>query len=203
MPPRRWLTLRPLAAAAFATKVSKRAMASNAQQVLAQLDEDSVVYQLNTLPLPGCLVLSRADELRDGLVFAEIMCACEPQLSLRELAALTPVERLSFVVRRCRELLSVDEWPAILEDAGAAEAVHAGDLSSTRSLAELLYAYATEGSNPGPAGRVPCRSATHTLAPCLGQAVAAGAHAAPQPRPRRTDQLRLAGVDPRRVDHAG
>ena len=121
-------------------------------KVLAQLDEDSVVYQLNTLPLPRCLVLSRADELRDGLVFAEILCACDPQLSirelttlppmerLRELAALPPVERLSYVVRRCRESVPADEWPAVLEKAGAAEAIHAGDLSSTRSLAELLYA---------------------------------------------------------------
>ena len=127
-------------------------MVAARSKVLAQLDEDSVVYQLNTLPLPRCLVLSRADELRDGLVFAEILCACDPQLRirerttlppmerLRELAALPPVERLSYVVRRCRESVPADEWPAVLEKASAAEAIHAGDLSSTRSLAELLYA---------------------------------------------------------------
>ena len=114
--------------------------ARDTQRVLAQLDEDSIVYKLNTLPLSRCLLLSRAEELRDGLVFAEILCACDPQLSTKELAALTPVERLSLVVRRCRESVPTDEWPAILEEAGAAEAIHAGDLSSTRSLAELLYA---------------------------------------------------------------
>jgi hypothetical protein len=112
----------------------------DAQQVLAQLDEDSIVYKLNTLPLPRCLLLSRADELRDGLVFAEILCVCDRQLSAKELAALPPVERLSLVVRRCRKSVPTDHWPAILEEAGAAEAIHAGDLSSTRSLAELLYA---------------------------------------------------------------
>ena len=110
-----------------------------AQRVLAQLDEDSVVYQLNTLPLPRCLVLTSCDGLRDGLVFAEMLCACEPQLSLRGLAALPPMERLSFVIRKCRESVPTKEWPAILE-AGAAMSIHAGDLSSTRSLAELLYA---------------------------------------------------------------
>ena len=114
--------------------------ARDTQRVLAQLDEDSIVYKLNTLPLSRCLLLSRADELRDGLVFAEILCACDPQLSAKELAALPPVERLSLVVRRCRESVPTDEWPAILEEAGAAEAIHAGDLSSTRALAELLYA---------------------------------------------------------------
>ena len=114
--------------------------ARDTQRVLAQLDEDSIVYELNTLPLSRCLLLSRAEELRDGLVFAEILCACDPRLSATELAALTPVERLSLVVRRCRESVPTDEWPAILEEAGAAEAIHAGDLSSTRALAELLYA---------------------------------------------------------------
>ena len=65
--------------------------ARDTQRVLAQLDEDSIVYKLNTLPLSRCLLLSRADELRDGLVFAEILCACDPQPSA-ELAALPPVE---------------------------------------------------------------------------------------------------------------
>ena len=113
---------------------------THTQRVLSQLDEDSVVYQLNTLPLPRCLVLTSCDGLRDGLVFAEMLCACEPQLSLSGLAALPPMERLSFVVRKCRESVPTDEWPAILEEAGAAMSIHAGDLSTTRSLAELLYA---------------------------------------------------------------
>ena len=61
--------------------------ARDTQRVLAQLDEDSIVYKLNTLPLSRCLLLSRAEELRDGLVFAEILCACDPRLSATELAA--------------------------------------------------------------------------------------------------------------------
>ena len=130
-------------------------MDTHREQVLAQIAEDSLVFQLNTLPLPRCLLLSRIDELRDGLVFAEMLCACDLQLSLQELATLPPVERLSFVVRRCRALhsrsvsfgsVSVDEWPAVLEEAGAARAIHAGDIPSTRSLAQLLPGRGTPGS---------------------------------------------------------
>ena len=106
--------------------------------MLAQLQADQVVYKINTLPLPRCLLLSSVDGLRDGLVFAEMLCACNARSTIPDAKVLPPVERLRLVIRLLRGAVAADQWPPILQDGDVPEAIHNGNLEATCALAQLL-----------------------------------------------------------------
>ena len=98
---------------------------------------------------------------RERVLCAKARAAATMRASLRLILGVLLCSQEALSLRVPPPLASRRRW---LAGAGAAAAA-----SAVPALASA--AYATQGSNPGLADRVPGRSATHTCEPRLGQAV--------------------------------
>ena len=120
---------------------------------LDELDLVGVVYELNTLPIRSCQLLSSLDGLRDGHVFAQMLRAAARTAAQREVASqmmrddMSAPARLHGVLFGARDLLSLPPDLAQHVTAPAfAAALHQGDRPLLAAIARALSAAVCESS---------------------------------------------------------